>query len=235
MLYLKVIIISVISAAVMFLLTKLMGNKQISQLSMFDYIVGITIGSIAAEMATEMDEDPIIFIAAMAVYALLALAISIITAKSLRLRRFFSGKPSVLMEDGKIFRKNLKKARMDINDLLTFARLAGYSDITQVKIAVLEYNGAVSFIPKGEYRPATPGDMRIAVRDDLLFSSVIMDGYIIEQNLNSAGKDADWLNKEIRKAGYPGPESIFLGLLDKNGTLNLYPMNTGKPAHESIE
>ena len=144
--YLKIVVFSVVSVVVLFILTKLMGNKQISQLNMFDYIVGITIGSIAAEMATELEGDPLHFIIAMSVYAFLALGISLITAKSLRARRFFSGKPMVIFDNGTIYRENLKKARMDVSDFLTYARLAGYSNLAQVKTAVLEYNGSVSFI-----------------------------------------------------------------------------------------
>lgn len=235
MLYLKVIVLSLVSAAVMFILTKIMGNKQIGQLNMFDYVVGITIGSIAAEMATELNQDPLVFIISMVVYALLAVSISVFTAKSLKGRRFFSGKPSILLNDGKIYRENLKKAKMDINDLLTYARLSGYFDMSQIKTAILEFNGAISFIPKGEYRPATPGDLRIAVRDEVLFSSLIMDGHVIKENLAKVNKDEGWLKREVRKAGYPGIESVFLGLYDNNGTLNLYPMNTGKPEDETIE
>ena len=235
MIYLKVFLTALVSAAVLFILTKLMGNKQISQLNMFDYIVGITIGSIAAEMSTELNEDPLQFIIAMAVYALLAVLISLVTAKSLRLRRFLSGKPYILFDDGKVYRDNLKKAKLDINDFLTYARLAGYGDVTQLKTAVLEYNGAISFLPKASYRPATPKDMQLPVTDELLFSSVIMDGHIIGDNLSAVGRDAEWLQKEVKKQGYMGIESVFLGLCDPNGKLNLFPMNTGRPKQESVE
>ena len=224
--YLKIVVFSVVSVVVLFILTKLMGNKQISQLNMFDYIVGITIGSIAA---------PLHFIIAMSVYAFLALGISLITAKSLRARRFFSGKPMVIYDNGTIYRENLKKARMDVSDFLTYARLAGYSNLAQVKTAVLEYNGSVSFIPKGESRPATPKDLRIAVTDDLLFSSVIMDGHIIEKNLKQTGQTREWLLKELKKAGFNSVSEVFLALCDVQGNLNIYAMNYAKPMQESIE
>ena len=233
--YLKIVVFSVVSVVVLFILTKLMGNKQISQLNMFDYIVGITIGSIAAEMATELEGDPLHFIIAMSVYAFLALGISLITAKSLRARRFFSGKPMVIFDNGTIYRENLKKARMDVSDFLTYARLAGYSNLAQVKTAVLEYNGSVSFIPKGESRPATPKDLRIAVTDDLLFSSVIMDGHIIEKNLKQTDQTREWLLKELKKAGFNSVSEIFLALCDVQGNLNIYAMNYAKPIQESIE
>lgn len=233
--YLKIVVFSVVSVVVLFILTKLMGNKQISQLNMFDYIVGITIGSIAAEMATELEGAPLHFIIAMSVYAFLALGISLITAKSLRARRFFSGKPMVIYDNGTIYRENLKKARMDVSDFLTYARLAGYSNLSQVKTAVLEYNGSVSFIPKGENRPATPKDLRIAVTDDLLFSSVIMDGHIIEKNLKQTGQTREWLLKELKKAGFNSVSEVFLALCDVQGNLNIYAMNYAQPMQESIE
>ena len=233
--YLKVLLFSVTSIVVLFILAKLMGNKQISQLNMFDYIVGITIGSIAAEMATELEGDPVYFIIAMATYAAFAIGISIITAKSLHARRFFSGKPSIIYDNEIIYRENLKKARMDVSDFLTYARLAGYSDISMIKTAVLEFNGTVSFIPKGDYRPATPKDLRIAVTDELLYSSVIMDGHIIEKNLNGAGKSREWLIREVNKAGFNSVNEVFLGLCDSSGSLNLYSMNNTQPKQESIE
>jgi uncharacterized membrane protein YcaP (DUF421 family) len=148
------------SIAVMFLLTKLMGAKQVSQMTMFDYVVGITIGSIAAELATELEnpEQPLI---AMILYGVAAYGISVWTTKSLKVRGFFTGKPLTLMDNGVIYRKNLKKARMDLNEFLTFCRMDGYFDLSQIQTAILEHNGHVSFLIKEPNRPATPEDLKL--------------------------------------------------------------------------
>ena len=117
------VLTALLSIAVMFLLTKLMGTKQVSQMTMFDYVTGITVGSIAAELATEL-EEPVKPLTAMVVYGLVAVAISVVTCKSLKIRAFFTGKPLVLLEDGVIYRENLKKAGLErVSHLLPYRRL----------------------------------------------------------------------------------------------------------------
>ena len=149
---LQVLITSAVSLAVLFLLTKLMGNKQVSQLSMFDYIIGISIGSIAAEMATEL-ENPENSLAAMIVYGVIAFLVSVISQRSTKVRKVMSGRPLVIMDNGIIYRENLKKARIDLSDFLTQCRTSGYFDLNQIQTAVMEYNGAISFLP---VRPLLP-------------------------------------------------------------------------------
>ena len=144
---------SVVSIVVLFLLTKLMGSKQVSQMTAFDYIVGITIGSVAAELATDL-EEPTQPLTALIIYGFAAFGISVLTSKSIRARGAVTGKPLILLEDGVIFRENLKKARLDLNEFLTYTRMSGYFDLSQVQTAVLEHNGVVSFLPKEPYRHA---------------------------------------------------------------------------------
>ena len=121
---LHVAVTSLVSLAAMFLLTKLMGNKQVSQMNLFDYVIGITIGSIAAEMATELD-TPENSLLAMAVYAVAAVCISLLTNKSLRVRQLMTGKPLILMDGGTLYRKNLKIAKMDLSEFLMYCRIGG--------------------------------------------------------------------------------------------------------------
>ena len=132
---LKVIITSIVSIIVLFLLTKLVGNKQLSELNMFDYIVSITIGSIAAEMATELEnpEQPLV---AMVVYGVISFIVSICCSKSLRVRRLIFGHSVVLMQNGKLYRENFKKCRLDLNEFLMQCRLDGYYDLSAIDTAV---------------------------------------------------------------------------------------------------
>lgn len=120
---LKIISLSLGSLVILFLLTKLMGNKELSQLTMFDYIVGITIGSIAAEMSTSLENDFLEPVVAMVVYGLITVLISYITSKSLNMRRFFNGKSKVLLDNGKLYRKNFKASNLDINEFLMECRI----------------------------------------------------------------------------------------------------------------
>ena len=160
--YITVIITAFVSMVVLFLLTKLIGNKQLSELTMFDYIVSITIGSIAAEMATELEnpERPLI---AMIVYALVSFGISILVSKNIKLRRLLFGHSVVLMHGGKLYRKNFKKSRLDLNEFLMQARLCGYFDLSAIDTAIMEASGKISFMPYAAKRPATPEDTALVL------------------------------------------------------------------------
>ena len=138
---LHVAVTSLVSLAAIFLLTKLMGNKQVSQMNLFDYVVGITIGSIAAEMATELD-TPENSLLAMAVYAVAAVCISLLTNKSLRVRQLMTGKPLILMDGGTLYRKNLKIAKMDLSEFLMYCRIGGYFDLSQIQKLLLQILGS---------------------------------------------------------------------------------------------
>ncbi len=214
---------SLLSLVILFILTKLMGNKQISQLTMFDYITGITIGSIAAELATEL-ENPVRPVEAMVIYGLAAVAISFCSSKSNRLRGFFGGKPIILLQNGVLDRKKMKKARLDINEFLTMARLAGYFDLSQIQTAVFEQNGNVSFLPKAQYRPANPGDMKLPVQPEELLWNVIVDGNVMESELKAAGKDIQWLREQLKSQKLGGTEKVFLATVDRSGKLTCFPM-----------
>lgn len=221
---LQVLITSAVSLAILFLLTKLMGSKQVSQLSMFDYIIGISIGSIAAEMATEL-EDPENSLAAMIVYGVIAFLVSVISQRSAKVRRVMSGRPLVIMDNGIIYRENLKKARIDLSDFLTQCRTSGYFDLNQIQTAVMEYNGAISFLPVSKYRPATPSDMDIQPEQEHLQITVIMDGHINKSNLKLSGNNEVWLTKQLHLQGYNNPSDVLLALCDNNNKLTVFPMD----------
>lgn len=221
---LQVLGASLLSLVILFVLAKLMGNKQISQLSMFDYITGITIGSVAAELATEL-ETPLRPALAMIFYGLAAFAISLCTSKSNTLRQFFSGKPLILLKNGFLDRQNFKKAHLDVNEFLTMARLQGFFDLSQLETAVFEQNGDVSFLPKAQYRPATPDDMKLNVQPERLRVNVIVDGNVMEKELKLTGKDRQWLQSCLKEQGYSRPEEIFLASLGEQDDLQLYPMH----------
>lgn len=121
---LKIVALSFGSLIFLFILTKLMGNKEMSQLSMFDYIIGITIGSIAAEMSTALENDFIQPLVAMAVYAAVSIVISIFSYKSLKFRRIISGNSLILLDNGELYRDSLKKAKLDLNEFLMQCRTA---------------------------------------------------------------------------------------------------------------
>lgn len=218
------LVTAVVSYVVLFALTKLVGNKQISQMTMFDYISGISIGSIAAEMATEL-ESPARPLLGMLVYGLLAVLISLWTNKSLAARRVFTGKPLILYDRGILSRENLKRAQLDLSEFLTLCRIGGWFDLSQLETVVFEHNGTLSFLPKEAYRAAQPTDLALSPEQSTLLTPVIMDGEVLPENLESVGKDETWLVRRLREQGYREAGEILLALCGASGEApQLYPM-----------
>lgn len=232
---LKTVWTSVLSIVVLFLLTKLMGNKQLSQLSMFDYIIGISIGSIAAECSFE-DKHSERMIAAMTIYALSAYVVSIVTGKSTFLRKILIGRPLILFDNGKLYRDNFKKARIDISDFLTHCRNQGYFDLSKLKTAVFEYNGSLSLLPADADRPLKPSDVELEPEQEEIMVNVILDGHINDVNLKKAGFERVWLERQLSEQGYNNAREIFLGMADTvKKTLQLYPMRVRKQNADPFE
>lgn len=231
---LYVLLTSVCSIVTLFVLTKLMGNRQLSQMSMFDYINGITIGSIAAEFATNL-EDPLHSFTAMVVYALAAVGISVGTCHSIKLRKFFNGQPRVLYANNKLYKKNLACAKMDMNEFMTQCRIAGYFDLNQLEAAVLETNGQVSFLPLAEQRPVTAADLGVTLQPEVLPYYVVLDGKLIEANLQASGRDQKWLEKELHAAGMTRLSEVFFAAIDTKGKLYAIPMLEEKRQHNCFE
>lgn len=217
----KVILTSLFSLTALFVMTKIMGNKQMSQITMFDYIIGISIGSIAAEMATEL-ERPARPLAAMLCYAISALTISIITEKSPAIRRFIFGKTAILMKSGKMFRKNFKTNHIDLNDFLMQGRAAGYFDISEIDTAVLEPNGVISFMPFSAKRPVNSSDIKIVPQSDEYFYNIILDGAVQERQIKAANIDKKTLLRELECQGIKSVSDVFLGVATKSGKIKLY-------------
>ena len=225
----QVALTTLLSIAVIFLLEKLMGTKQVSQMTMFDYVVGITIGSIAAELATEL-EEPVKPLTALILYGLVAVSISVLTSKSIRARSLVTGKPLVLLENGIIYRENLKKARLDLNEFLTYCRIGGWFDLNQLQAAVLEHNGVVSFLPKETDRPATPTDLNMNPKQSLVQTPFVMDGVLLSENIKKAGKEESWVHRGLLRQGYQDEKDVLLALWDGGEKLTVFPMEP-KPKH----
>lgn len=225
--FLKLCITTLGSFAVLFAVAKFIGHKQISQLDFFDYITGITIGSIAAEMATEL-EDPWKPLVAMIIYGAVTLLLSIISGKYPRSRKYLNGTPTILMDGGKLYRENMKKARLDLSEFLVMCRQQGYFDLSAIQTAVFEYSGKLSILPVSAKRPSTPNDMSIAPEQELIFTELIMDGRIMDANLKRMGLDTNWLTKQLKQQNINSAEEVFLAVCDRNLKLLVYPAESIK-------
>lgn len=226
------LIATLASIATLFVLTKIMGYRQMSQLSLFDYITGITIGNFASDIAStrhltvltaDDGETPFLTLfLGMVIFGLVSVLLNNLTDHSLTISRFVSGRPLLLLEKGQVYQKNLKKAHFDLGEFLTQCRINGYFDLNMLEYAILETNGQVSFLPKTDYRPATPGDFQLNLPEVSLYATVILDGKIIGQNLKQLGKDSTWLISELKKHGVSHYKEVFLATSDTNGSLRIF-------------
>ena len=225
---LKIIMLSLGSMVVLFILTKIMGQREMSQLSVFDYIISITIGSIAAEMATSLESNFTQPLVAMIVYAVVSLSISFINNRFVNLRPILSGKTLVLYDNGTLFKDNFKKAKIDLNEFIVQCRTNGFFNLSDVKTALLESNGKISFLPYSDKRPANPSDFNIKPKEENIATNLILDGKVMYNNLQELGYDTIWLNEILQKQGITKIDNIFLATYYSDGNLSVYLTNNQK-------
>lgn len=218
---------------ILFFITKLIGKKQVSQLNLFDYIVGITIGSIAADISLDLEKDLIAGIVSLLLYGIIAYIIAKATIKSITLRRFITGVPTILMENGKIIESGLKKSKLDINDFLAEARTQGYFDLNEIDTAIMEINGSISFLLKEKDKPSSKSDVNAKLSNSGMQANVIIDSNYMENNMKAMGKDKKWLDHELKVLGYKNYEDILLATCDNNGEVMVYRKNV-KPKKNTI-
>ena len=206
------------------MIAKIMGHKQMAQLDFFDYITGITIGSIAAELATEL-ESPWKPLIAMIIYGFVAYGLTVLAHKFPKTRKYINGTPTIVLNQGKLYRENMKKAKLELSEFMVLCRQEGYFNINDIETAIFEYNGRITILPKSEKRPLTPEDMNLTPEKAEISTELIMDGRILHENLKRLGLDLTWLDHELKKQKYNNAKEIYLGICDQNHTLTLFPVN----------
>lgn len=215
-----VVINSFISFIYLFILSKILGKKQIAQLEFVDYTVGISLGSIAGEFATETERPFYYYLIAMGIFFVLAMLVAIIGRKNSILKRIFKGKPSMLIYEGKINYHELKRSQIDVNDLLSMLREKDYFDIADVAYAVFEPSGKLSVMPKGNQKPVVIEDVADEYEQAELTDVLVVDGKISFSGLNEAQKNTDWLYAQL---GNTDIKNVILATYDSdNDKLNTY-------------
>lgn len=206
-----------LSIVVLFALTRLGGKRQIAQMSTFDYLNSITIGSIAAEMATDLESwyRPL---TALLLYGIVTWVVHMAACKSLGVRKFICGQASVLMENGTIYKKELARAGIDLNEFLGQARIAGYFDLGEIQSAVLETSGQISFLPKSANRPLTPKDVKLRPEAASAWRDLILDGVLQWENLHAAGHSESWLATQLAREGIGQASEVFYAACDDAGS-----------------
>ncbi len=210
-----VLIDSAVAFVYLFVISKLLGKKQIAQLEFIDYAVGISLGSIAAEMATNTETPFYYFLIAMTIFFALAFAVAIVGRKCTFLKRVLKGKPATLIYDGKIDYKQLKKSNIDVNDLLSMLREKGYFDISDVAYAIFEPSGELSVMPTGAQKPLVMRDFdKEKIEKAELANVLIADGAVSHSGLSEIDKDEAWLFNRLRIGDKSDLDNIILAVYD---------------------
>ncbi|MEC1525944.1 DUF421 domain-containing protein [Neobacillus niacini] len=218
---------AILSFLVLFSLARILGKKQISQLTFFDYVVGIVIGDMASQVAIDTSMKIVNGLIGLVVYTLLSLILAYGAIKSFKFRDLVESSPSILIKDGKIMEKGLFKHKMTYDDLMNGLREKDAFMIEEVEMAILETNGQISVMKKPEFQSLTPKDIGLRMKADHAPSLIIIDGTLLEKRLKSLGYTKDWLLSEIKKKGANHFEDVFLAQINSNGNVyvDLYEDN----------
>lgn len=240
--YASILFITVIKGILIYILalilSKLIGIKIISQMNFFDFIVGISLGSMIAKII--IDKNHVVFsgIIALITFTLLTIATSYLNLKSYRIRRITNAKTLILIDNGRIIDKNMKRLRITINELMMKLREKDAFNIEDVQFAIMENNGQLSVLIKADKKPVTPYDMNLKVKSSSLLNDIIIDGKIIEKNLQIVGIDKKWLQSELKKKGASNIEEVFYAGVDSNKKLTIskkYPDDSNAENKFAIE
>ncbi len=215
-----VILRSVFILIILFAITKWLGKRQISQLSFFEYIAGMTIGDIAAQVSTGLDSKFFHGVFAILIFAVVPFLTGILSLKNKTARDFFEGKSTVLIKDGKILEDNLKKEKYTSDELLELLRGKDAFSVADVEFAVLEPSGELNVLLKKDRQPLTAKDIGLKVANEKEPQTVIMDGNVLDEPLSASGHNRAWLHAELEKLGVV-IENVFLGQVDSYGQLTI--------------
>lgn len=208
--------------ASLLLFARLLGKTQVGQLTFYEYISGITIGSIAGNIAAADDADFYWHFYDLIVFVILTYLVAFLSIKSRRLRRLFEGIPTLLISHGQIHKKNMRSVHFDLDQLIAELRLRGIADIRDVAFAFLETSGQLSVIRRTETEPPSRSDLNLKAAPAVLPLEIILDGEVLTENLAKRQLSENWLSRELIKAGVKEKSRVFYAALDKDNALILF-------------
>lgn len=227
---LVVIIRSFIAFFSLLILVRLMGKQQMSQLTFFDYVVGITIGSIASTLSVQVNQNTTATLAGMGVWTILPIILAILSVRNVWVRKVVEGEATVVIENGKILEKNLKRLHISIDDLISQLRNQSVFSVADVEFALFEANGKLSVLKKSQKQPVTPGDLCMPTQYDGLPTVLISDGILLKDALSSLRLSNAWLQYQLGKKNIKDISEVSLAQLDTKG--NLYvDLKGDKPSY----
>nr|WP_244888174.1 DUF421 domain-containing protein [[Bacillus] enclensis] len=225
--FLEMISRSTASFLVLLLLARLLGRKQLSQLTFFNYITGISIGSIAADIAGESGTPFLNGLTSLIWWSFLSFLVGYISLKSSKVRVVLDGEPLIVIKKGKILEDTLKKLHLNMDDLSMMLREKGLFSMKAVETAVFEPDGKLSVILKPAYQSVTREDQNIVKTPPTYIpSELIVDGKVVEQNLKEVGVTKDWIDMQLDKLQL-NRSDVFYMEMQEDGSLFIDRRNDG--------
>lgn len=216
---LVVLVRGIIGFITLLIFARVLGKQQISQLTFFDYVLGITIGSVAATFTTNLNSRAWIEWFGLFIWTMATLIVQLVVIRSRYLDKFMGSQPAIVIMNGQIMEAAMKKSRYRLSDLLEQLRLKDVFDISQVEFAIVETNGQLSVLKKSQYQPATPKDLQIPTSYQGLSVELIYSGILVEENLKNLHLDRPWLEAKLSAMGIDNIADVFFASLDTQGTL----------------
>ncbi|MBH5320182.1 DUF421 domain-containing protein [Paenibacillus sp. GSMTC-2017] len=239
--WIQIVLRTMAAIVILFIMTKVLGKRQISELSLFEYITGISIGNIAAYVSLDLDNLWFLGIVSLIVWVSVSVGIELLTLKSKKIRDVVDGKGTVLIRDGRLFRDKMKKERITLDELLNQLRKKDVYRVADVEFAIMEASGEVNVLLKKELQPITPDMLGWRMSEERAPYSLVMDGQVIEEELKDSGHNKEWLNHELGRHNLK-LEDIFLSQLDTQGQLTFmtvdghsYPKQSSSKAQDKIQ
>jgi uncharacterized membrane protein YcaP (DUF421 family) len=228
--FFEMLIRTTITFSILLGLARVLGKEQLSQLTFFNYITGITIGSIAGEIVSHDDTHYLNAITSLIWWSVLTIVVSLISLKSHTGKKLLDDKPLIVIKEGKILENALKSSRLPIGDLTMLLRIQGIFSVKDVHFAVLETNGELSVFKKVSQQSATKQDVKASTTTPKFMpSTVIADGKLVLKNLKGVGLSEEWLHKELVKHGVNSVEQVFYAEIESDGSLYLDLREDGLP------
>lgn len=216
---LVVLVRGIIGFLTLMIFARLLGKQQVSQLTFFDYVLGITIGSVAASFTTNLNSRAWVEWFGLLVWSLATFLVQWVAIQARFLDKFVGGEPTIVIMNGQIMEETMKSMRYRLSDLLEQLRLKDVFDISQVEFAIVETNGQLSVLKKSQYQPVTPKDLTIPTSYQGVSVELVFNGIVIEQNLKDLHLNRQWLDSKLQSMGIQDIAEVFLASLTTDGTL----------------
>lgn len=217
--YFEALLKTVLAFTGILVYARLLGKQQMSQLTFYDYVTGITFGNIAATLAIDPSSKIGIYLFILTVFTAANYMMGVVTEKSRPLRKLIEGEPVILIHSGKILEHNMAKSRYNMENLMMQLREKDVFNVNDVEFAIAETDGQLTVLKKSARRPVSASDLGVSVPQEGLTSELVVDGEIIYKNLLQNNVDEEWLITQLRNLGYNQVNDISFASLDKNGNL----------------